>query len=644
MSARPPTTTATTVATVLPTAGATTRSGPLSATDVAVTGGFWADRLATNHRATIPAGFAQLQAAGTLHNFKLAAGSVAAGDGYRALGIMFDKPFPFLDSDVYKWLEGAGWELGRQPDPAIAAMADEAIGLIEAAQRPDGYLNTFVQVLAPGTEYRDLAWGHELYCIGHLLQAAIAWHRALGDDRLLLVAERAVDSIERELGPDGREAIDGHPEIEMALVELYRTTAERRYLDLAATFIRRRGHGLLGPGRFGTAYWQDHQPVAEATSVAGHAVRQLYLDAGAVDVAVELGDHALFDAAHRRWRDMVETRVYLTGAVGSRHKDEAFGDPFELPPDRAYAETCAAIASVMLAWRLLLATGDPACADLMERTLYNAVLPSLSRDGTRFFYVNPLQRRTHRAWAEAGVGERASWYACACCPPNLMRTIASFPQVIATRDADGVQVHQFAAAEVTADVPGGRAGLAVSTDYPWDGRVEVAIRQTPADPWTLTVRVPAWASGATVRLPGGEPRVVDGPAVIERRAWVIGDTVTLDLAMAPRITTPDPRVDAVRGTIALERGPLVYAIETADMPSGTELEEVALDPSAAVAPVPRPDIGEGVVGLTVTAAVPSGAEIGAIPYFAWGGRAPEAMRVWIPETSATPATPATSSR
>jgi DUF1680 family protein len=630
MTARPPTATATTVATVLPTASATTRLGPSSATDVSVTGGFWADRLATNHRATVPAGFAQLQAAGTLHNFKLAAGSVAAGDGYRALGIMFDKPFPFLDSDVYKWLEGAGWELGRQPDPAIEAMADEAIRLIEAAQRPDGYINTFVQVLAPGTEYRDLAWGHELYCIGHLLQAAIAWHRALGDERLLLVAERAVASIERALGPDGREAIDGHPEIEMALVELYRTTGERRYLDLAATFIRRRGHGLLGAGRFGTAYWQDHRPVAEATSVAGHAVRQLYLDAGAVDVAVELGDDALLDAVHRRWRDMVETRVYLTGAVGSRHKDEAFGDPFELPPDRAYAETCAAIASVMLAWRLLLATGDPACADLMERTVYNAVLPSLSRDGTRFFYVNPLQRRTHRAWAEPGGGERAPWYACACCPPNLMRTIASFPQMIATRDPDGIQLHQFATSEIAADVSGGRARLAIATDYPWDGRIDVTISESPADPWTLTVRVPGWATGATVRMPGGEPRPVDERAVVERRSWVAGDTMTLDLAMAPRVTIPDARVDAIRGTVALERGPIVYAIETADMPSGTELEQVALDPSAAAAPIPRPDLGEDVVGLAVHAASPAGAEIAAIPYYAWGNRAPEAMRVWIP--------------
>ena len=412
-------TTATTIAAVVPTAGARSALRPIGASDVTVSGGFWADRSATNRERTIPFGFEQLRSAGNLHNFGLAAGATAAtaaGDGYRALGIMFDKPFPFLDSDVYKWLEGAGWELGRAPDAQIEAMADEAIGLIESAQRPDGYLNTFVQVLAPGTEYRDLQWGHELYCVGHLVQAAVAWHRALGDDRLLRVAERAADSVDRELGPRGREAIDGHPEIEMALVELYRATGERRWLDLAASHVERRGHGLLGAGRFGRGYWQDHLPVREAPSATGHAVRQLYLDCGAVDVAVELGDEGLLDAVHRRWRDMVETKMYLTGALGSRHKDEAFGDPFELPPDLAYAETCAAIASVMLAWRLLLATGDPACADVIERTVYNGVLSGLSLDGTSFFYVNPLQRRTHRAWSDGGDGARAA-VVCVCLLP-----------------------------------------------------------------------------------------------------------------------------------------------------------------------------------------------------------------------------------
>jgi uncharacterized protein len=618
--------TTTTVAGVVPTGGATGSLRPLSAADVRLTGGFWADRTRINREATIPAGFEQLRAAGTLHNFRLAAQS--ARDGYRALGIMFDKPFPFLDSDVYKWLEGAGWELGRGGDDAgIRAMADEAIGLVEAAQRPDGYLNTFVQVLAPGTAYQDLKWGHELYCIGHLVQAAIAWHRALGDDRLLLVAERACASVDRELGPGGHDGIDGHPEIEMSLVELYRVTGERRWLDLAASFIDRRGRGWLGKGRFGRGYWQDHLPVREAPSPVGHAVRQLYLDSGAADVAVETGDAELLDAVHRRWQDMVASKMYLTGALGSRHKDEAFGDPFELPPDRAYAETCAAIASAMLAWRLLLATGDPACADVLERTVYNGVLPSLSRDGTSFFYVNPLQRRTHRTWADAGEGERAPWYACACCPPNLMRLIASWQQVLATTTDRGVQLHQYASGEIAA----GDLRLAVETDYPWAGTVRVTVLSAPDHERELSVRVPGWCASATLRDGAGTIGVRDGAAIRESRVWRSGETVELTLAMPVRSTPADPRVDAIRDCVAFERGPIVYAIESADLPSGTELEAVAVPDGVAPVEVERPDLGPSVVGLRIPGAVDGApVEFGAIPYYAWANRGVAGMRVWMP--------------
>jgi DUF1680 family protein len=621
--------TATTVAAVVPSVGATATLRPIGAPSVTLTGGFWADRARINRERTIPVGFEQLQAAGTLHNFRLAGQS--AREGYRALGIMFDKPFPFLDSDVYKWLEAAGWELGRGHDPAIAAMADEAIALVQAAQRPDGYLNTFVQVLAPGTEYQDLQWGHELYCIGHLIQAAISWHRALGDDRLLLVAERAAASVERTLGPGGRVGIDGHPEIEMALVELYRATGERRYLELAASFIDRRGHGLLGAGRFGRGYWQDHLPLREAPSAVGHAVRQLYLDSGAVDVAVELGDRALLDAVHRRWRDMVESKMYLTGALGSRHKDEAFGDPFELPPDLAYAETCAAIASVMLAWRLLLATGDPACADVIERTVYNGVLPALSLDGTSFFYVNPLQRRTHRAWSEGG-GERAAWYACACCPPNLMRLVSSWQQLLATTTDDGVQIHQFA----TADIAAGDIRLALETDYPWDGDVRVSVLSSPDRSWELALRVPGWCGSATLTIEGESVSQSDpNRRLALTRPWRTGDSVVLHLDMPVRVTEPEPRVDAVRGCVALERGPLVYAIETADLVADVELEDVAIPDQPAASPTPRPDLAPSTVGLTTTAVAAGAAvQLAAIPYFAWANRGGGGMRVWIPRDGA----------
>jgi DUF1680 family protein len=415
----------------------------------------------------------------------------------------------------------------------------------------------------------------------------------------------------------------------MALVELTRVTGERRYLALAARMLDLRGKGLLGQGRFGAAYWQDHEPVRDAATVAGHAVRQLYLDCGAVDVAVELDDHALLAAVQRRWHDLVRTRTYLTGGMGSRHRDESFGDPFELPPDRAYAETCAAIASVMLAWRLLLATGEACYADAIERAVYNGVLSGISLTGTRFFYVNPLQRRTRRAYEPPGHGERAPWYPCACCPPNLMRLLSSWEQYLASSDDRGIQLHQYATSELEAEVAGGTVRLSVQTGYPWDGRVTIGVVQAPGHPWTLSLRVPGWCRSAVLTGPGGSgPRAAGaGTAELSRR-WKTGDRVVLELDLPVRVVDPDPRVDAVRGCVALERGPLVYCVESADLPPGTELEELCWDPGREPVTVPRPDIGEGVVGLSVPVA--RSRSVGAIPYFAWANRGAGAMRVWIP--------------
>ena len=624
------------VSAVLPTRSAVSSVRPVSASDVTIAGGFWGERVRINSEQTLGHGFDWLERAGTLENFRLAAG--AAGH-YGALGEPQGLVFQFLDSDVYKWLEAVGWELGREPDAALAAAADEAIEAVRAAQRPDGYLNTYVQVLAPDSAYTDLAWGHELYCVGHLIQAAVAWQRALGDDRLLGVALRAVESVEWALGSAGPDGIDGHPEIEMALVELYRTTGDRRHLDFAARLIERRGSGSLGAARFGSAYWQDHRPVREAATVAGHAVRQLYLDAGAVDVATELGDMDLLAAVRRRWADMVETRMYLTGGLGSRPRDEAFGDPFELPPDLAYAETCAAIAGVMVGWRLLLATGDPGYADVIERIAYNGVLSGISLDGCEFSYENPLQRRTRRVSSDGHDGSRSPWKICACCPPNLMRLISSWQHYLATTDERGIQVHQYAAGEIVAPAGGGTVRLSVATDYPWSGDVAVTVLDAPDEPWTLSLRVPAWARSATLGV-AGMTRAVSPGAVEETRVWRAGDRVELALDMEPRVTEPDERIDAVRDCVALERGPLVYAIESADLPDGFELEEIRFPADARPEVTERDDIAPHLAGLTVSGL--RGGEpvtVQAIPYHAWGNRGPGAMRVWIPRAEPDPGDP-----
>jgi DUF1680 family protein len=627
-------------------------ASPLRPGDVTISGGFWAQRQRINHENSIPHGFRELQRAGNLDNLRLAGGAQGT---YRTLGEAVGLEYQFLDTDVYKWLEAVAWDIRRSTSSDLLRAANEAIEIVRGAQRADGYINSYVQVLGKTGPYQDLQWGHELYSVGHLIQAAVAWHEALGDDRLLDVASRAAKSIEREFGPSGRKGYDGHPEIEMALVALYRATGERRHLDLAARMIDLRGSGLLGEGLFGPAYWQDLEPVRKATSVAGHAVRQLYLDCGAVDVAVALGDRELIEAVHRRWRDMVSTRMYLTGGLGSRHMDESFGDPFELPPDRAYAETCAAIASVMLAWRLLQATGDPQCADVIERTIYNGVLAGSSLDGTEFFYVNTLQRRSTRVTAEAAKGRRTPWNACACCPPNLMRLVSSWDQYIATVAGNTLQIHQYATSQITAVVGGGEVGLAIETDYPWDGRVKVTVEQAPEGPWSLALRIPDWCQSASVRAGLAEPESIRtaGRWTSEARVWQPGDEVVLSLDMPARVTQPDPRIDAIRGCLALERGPLVYCIESDDLPAGVVLEEVVLEPTIKPSIAPRPDLAESLVGLVVPAihrpAKPAGKwpyrrngasgsravearaiEIGAVPYFAWANRSVEGMRVWIP--------------
>lgn len=621
---------------------------PIGQDNLRVTGGFWGRRLDTNRDRSIRHGLAQLEASQAIGNLQRA----AAGEGtYVGSDDDSGATLPFLDSDVYKWLEAVGWELGREVDSTLAEAADRVIGIVSQAQRADGYLNSFVQ-LSRRQPFGDLRWGHELYCAGHLLQAAIAWHRAMDDDRLLDVGVRIVDRIDHELGEGRREGVDGHPGIEMALVETYRTTGDERHLRLARRFIDLRGRGLLGSRPLGAEYWQDHEPVRDARSVTGHAVRQMYLDCGAVDVATETGDVHLLRAVEQRWEDM-SARTHLTGGVGSRHHGEAFGDRFELPPDRAYAETCAAIGKVMLAWRLQLATGDARYADAIERTLYNAVLPGVSLDGTTFFYVNPLRVRDRvEAASTTGRRGRAGWYPCACCPPNLMRTFSSFEQLLSTVHDNTIEISQFASARIQAPLTGGPVILEVATEYPWDGSVDISVSSTAVARWTLAWRVPEWCRAwrASVNDQPIDASADQGIASVTR-SWQAGDRVTIDLSLGPRATYPDPRIDALRGTVAIERGPLVYCIEQVDLP-GIDLDSVQVrhDLHVEDSRARSPRLPEQQVDLTTEGSVrpvlaggwpylqaadhPMGSSIATrmhlVPYFTWANRDPGPMRVWLP--------------
>lgn len=611
-----------------------------------ITGGFWAARRHINATVSIPQGPERLEQAGNLANLRAAAGSSEESANPEGPGA-FSGDFPFQDSDVHKWLEAASWQLADDPGHGgLAADVRRLVALVAAAQGPDGYLQTYYQVAHPERRWSELDWGHELYCAGHLIQAAVAHHRATGRRELLDVALRFATYIESVFGTDGsggKGGICGHPEIETALVELYRETGERRFLDLAARFTDRRGHRRLaeGLGRArdpGPAYWQDHLPVREAPTVTGHAVRQLYLLAGATDLAMETGDGALRGSLERLWHAMAASKTYLTGGVGARHEGEAFGEPFELPPDRAYAETCAAIASVQWSWRMALLTGETRYSDLVERTLYNGFLSGVALDGDRWLYVNPLQvRDDHEDRPGDRTARRTPWFRCACCPPNVMRLLASLPHYVASGDADGLQLHQYATGSYATDSTdtAGRGAVTVETDYPWKGRVTVTVDAAPADrDWTLSLRIPSWCAEFTVAAPDRQDRTdSDGGWLRIRRRWLPGERVVLDLALDVRLTEPDPRVDAVRGCLAIERGPLVYCLESADQQAGLRLDEVTLIPAARTVAEHRPDLLGGVTVVTTTGHRRSdGARtpLTAVPYHAWANRDDGAMRVWIP--------------
>ncbi|CAA9518505.1 MAG: GH127 / GH146, partial [uncultured Thermomicrobiales bacterium] len=439
------------------------RLRPVPVSAVRLTGAFWATRRQRNRAVTLPAQHRLLEETGRLDNFR------------RASGERPDLPFQgtyFNDSDVYKWLEAAAWTLADGPDPVLQPLVDGTIALVAAAQRPDGYLNTYFARDRAGERWTDLDL-HELYCAGHLFQAAVAHHRVTGSTALLDVAIRFADHIGETFGPAAegkRESSDGHQEIELALVELFRTVGERRYLNLARFFVDVRGHGKLGRpyGRWGPEYHQDHVPIAEMETLVGHAVRALYLAGGAADLALETGDPALRAAGDRLWRDTVARKTYLTGGLGSRWEGEAFGEAYELPNERAYAETCAAIASVMWNWRLLLTTAEARFADALETSLHNAVLAGISLDGETYFYQNPL--------ADAGRHRRRPWFGTACCPPNVARLLASLPGYAYAVSDDAVWVNLYAEGDAGVALPDGRAiRLRQQTDYPWDGRIAITL-------------------------------------------------------------------------------------------------------------------------------------------------------------------------
>jgi DUF1680 family protein len=621
---------------------------PLPCTHVRLDDAFWAPRIAVNRAVTLPREYELCETTGRIAAWDLA-WTPASGA---------PPPHIFWDSDVAKWIEAASYALATHPDPALDALLDRVIARIVAAQAPDGYLNTHflsVERYGLGRRFTNLRDEHELYCAGHLFEAAVAHARATGKRALLDAACRYADYIDSVFGPEEGKlrGYCGHEEIELALVRLHEVTGEPRYLRLASYFVDERGRQPHyfdqearargeDPARFrfgNYEYNQAHRPVREQETVTGHAVRAMYLYSAMADLARANNDPTLLAACERLWRSVCEQRMYLTGGIGPSASNEGFTAAYDLPDETAYAETCAAVGMVFWNQRMLQLTGDGRYADVMERALYNGAISGVSLDGARFFYENPLASR--------GTHHRQGWFECACCPPNIARLIASVGGYCYATDADGVWVHLYASGR--AEISDRGVVIQQLTDYPWDGTITLAMHLDRPAVFALRLRVPGWCPTYAVRvnrspIPDLWPR---SGYISLRREWRSGDTVTLDLAMPVTRIYANPAVRQMEGRVALQRGPLVYCLEGVDNPVAP-LDRIALPRGAALTPERRPDLLGGVTVLrgpalalddagwngTLYRSQPPAArpfEIVAVPYCVWDNRAPGEMRVWLRE-------------
>ena len=631
-------------------------AAPVAFTDVHLSDTFWAQRLEANRLVTIPHILRQLTDTQRVENFERAAGAMATGKEGQ-----FCSVYPFDDSDVYKAIEAAAYVLAIRPDPALEKQVDGLIAKVAASQEPDGYLYTARTIGGPPPQpwlgaqrWSHLYMSHELYNVGHLYEAAVAHYQATGKRTLLDVAVKSADLVAREFGPGKRTNPPGHEEIEVGLVRLYRITGTQKYLDLAKFFVDARGRteGRIPFELDGKTqllygeYAQDHKPLVEQTEAVGHAVRAGYLYAGAADVAALRQDKAYLAALERIWADMVGKKLYITGGIGAAGAWEGYGPAYRLPNSSAYAETCANIATFLWNSRMLRLGLDAKYADVMERILYNGVLSGLSQSGDLFFYPNPL--------ASFGQHQRTPWFKCACCPPNVARILSSVPGYFYATSNDSVYVNLFAQGRATLTAGGTAIELRQKTEYPWKGDVLIEVAPERPVAFRLHVRIPGWAQNRPVpsdlytypEPPAGTPAlrvngervappIEKGYAVIDR-TWKAGDRVELSLPMPIRRVLAHDAVEADRGRVAIERGPLVYCAEGPD--NDGHAANLVLPDGAGLTAETRPDLLGGVVAIKGTgqAVIEKGGKTTAaskaitlIPYYAWANRGATEMAVWL---------------
>jgi uncharacterized protein len=631
---------------------------PVPFTSVRITGGMWQQRQETNRLVTVPYAFQQCEETKRLLNFDLAAETMrrrAAGES----GFQNKPPtiYPFDDSDVFKALEGASFALSLRKDPALEAKLDGYIAKIAAAQEPDGYIYTFrtMHPDSPAHEWidpkrwlKDPILSHELYNIGHLYEAGVAHYQATGKSNLLDVCIKSADLVDRDFGKGELRIAPGHQVIEMGLAKLYRATGDERYLRLAKLFL-----DVRGPGQ--DPYNQRHQRVVDQAEAVGHAVRANYMYSGMADVAALTGDQSYLNAINRIWDNVVGKKLHITGGVGARAAGEAYGNNYELP-NKCYNETCAAIAFLFWNHRMFLMTGDAKYMDVFERTLYNGFLSGVSISGDRFFYPNPLEYDGKTA-NNHGHGGRAPWFGCACCPPNVLRTMAALTGYFYAVKEDRLFVNLYAESEATARVHGTEIKLSQSTEYPWKGAVKLTVSPESPAAFTLCLRIPGWVQGCpvpsdlytyenpkpaawSVRLNGRklEEKTESGYVVITRK-WTKGDVVSLDLPMEVRRVIGHPEIAATQDRVALEHGPIVYCLEGID--NGGSVFDCVLPDSVLVKAVEKKALLGGVNVLLISKALRAertpddkltakAVTLTAIPYAFWNNRGLSPMQVWIP--------------
>lgn len=593
-----------------------------------------------------------------LQNFRVAAGREAG----KFQGMVFQ------DSDVYKWLEAVAYSLMWHEDDRLEALADDAIELIGAAQQEDGYLNTYYIINGLEKRFTNLMNNHELYCCGHMIEAAVAYYKATGKRKFLDIAIRFVDCVDQNLGlEEGKKpGYPGHEVIEMALVSLYGVTGDEKHLKLAKYFIDQRGRSPLYfeeerkkygnkcdwlDSSFGYQYYQAGLPVRDQKAAQGHAVRAVYLYSGMADVAGATGDEELLKACEALWNNIVERQMYITGAIGSTSHGESFTFDYDLPNDTVYAETCAAIGLIFFARRMLEITGDSRYGDVMERALFNGVISGMSLDGQRFFYVNPLEvvpQSSEKDYNKFHVKpERQKWFGCACCPPNVARLLSSIGGYAYEQNERELFMNLFIGGEIEAVVGGRKNHITVETSYPWSGEVKITIDNEQDTDFTYALRLPGWCRNYTLRVNGKEEKcAIEKGYARFTRTWKAGDVLLFQMEMPVELIGANPRVREDVGKAAVMRGPLVYCLEEVD--NGEQLQRLYIKENAGFTVTEEPGLLGGVVTVQGDGKRLSrdgwndhvlyqplgerrfeGKKLKFIPYYAWANRGKGEMSVWV---------------